>query len=241
MLDSGSHRHRVEVAPAGLSRVLSWSVDGRSVAGKKTSDDTVVLAPGEESDAHLGAVRLRFSTLGRPRRVTWFGPGTDLPATAIAHVGVGGIDLDPEPGSPAAIREARARAHPRLYAARHVVGGVAKVVVPLVIAALLARLAFQVPWPNIWLPDLPSIPWPNLPSIPWPDWRVPDWRAPAWLKWVLSHAKYVVPVIVGIVLARNEIRRRRNQDALKAGLRGPKGPTGPTADRARSGEVSSEE
>ena len=100
------------------------------------------------------------------------------------------------------------------------------------IAALLARLAFQIPWPNIWLPDLPSIPRPNLPSLPLPDWHLPDWEAPAWLRWILSHAKYVVPIIVGIVLARNEIRRRRSQDELKAKLK---------ADRATSGEVSPEE
>ena len=235
LLDTGSHRHRVEVVPAGLSRILNWSVDGRAVAEKKTSDDTVVLAPAEDPDEHLGAVRLKFSTLGRPRRVTWFEPGTDLPATAIAHVGVGGIDLDPEPGSPAAIRDAKARERPRLYAARHVVGGVAKVVVPLVIAALLARLAFQIPWPNLWLPDLPSIPRPNLPSLPLPDWQLPDWEVPGWLRWVLSNAKYVVPIIIGVVLARNEIRRRRSQDTLKAQLKGLK------ADRNTSGEVSPEE
>ena len=56
-------------------------------------------------------------------------------------------------------------------------GGVAAVVVPILLGLLAVRLAVQVPWPDwdlpsIPTPDLPSIP---LPSIPWPDWSWPDW------------------------------------------------------------------
>jgi hypothetical protein len=37
---------------------------------------------------------------------------------------------------------------------------------------------------------------------------------------VLDKARYVLPVVVALALARAEIRRRRRQDELRAGLRG---------------------
>ena len=49
----------------------------------------------------------------------------------------------------------------------------------------------------------------------------PDWSLPGWVREVLDKAKYVVPVIIAFVLARAEIRRRRTQDELKAGMREP--------------------
>ena len=71
---------------------------------------------------------------------------------------------------------------------------------------------------NEYLPsiDLPSIPWPDiqLPSIPWPEWELPGW-----VQWVRDRARYVVPVLVGIGLARSEIRRRKSQPAKRAELR----------------------
>lgn len=38
---------------------------------------------------------------------------------------------------------------------------------------------------------------------------------PEWLVWLLDKAKYVWPVVLAYVLARREIRRRRQQDQLK--------------------------
>lgn len=219
------HTHRVEVR-GSVSRRLRWSIDGELVAEKKTSDDKVQLA--DKARPELGVVGLRFSGLGKPRRATLFEPDptTDLDASARALTGLGGLDLVPEPGSPAADHEDRVRAHPQRYALVAGLIGAARVVVPIVAVALFARLAVSVPWPDwdlpsIPLPDIswPDIPWPDLPSVPWPDlpsipW--PDWSLPGWLVWLIDHAHYVVPVVVALVLARNEIRRRAKQDELRA-------------------------
>jgi hypothetical protein len=214
------HTHRVEVR-GSVSRRLRWCVDGDLVAEKKTSDDKVQLA--DQARPELGAVGIRFSGLGRPRRATLFehDPTETLDASARALTGLGGLDLAPEPGSPAAKHEDQVRAHPRRYAVVAGLTGVARVVVPILLVALLGRIAVSIPWPDLDLPSIPfpDIPWPSLPSLPWPDlpsipW--PDWSLPGWLVWLLDHAHYVVPVIVALVLARNEIRRRAKQDELRA-------------------------
>ena len=102
--------------------------------------------------------------LGQPRRATWFEPGEE--EAAKAAVGIGGIDLDPAPGSRAAAYEQKVREHPRRYAAQHTAAGVAKVVLPILFLFLAARFAFSLPLPDVNAPDLPL---PDLPSIPWPD------------------------------------------------------------------------
>ncbi|WP_028474231.1 hypothetical protein [Nocardioides alkalitolerans] len=159
--------------------------------------------------------------------------GVRVSATTAAHTDVGGLDLDPDPGTPAAVRDEKVRRNPRLYAARHVVEGVAKVVVPIVVVWLLARLAFSVPLPNIPWPDLPSIPWPDLPSISLP--RL-DWAPPYWLQVVADNAKYVVPVLIGIGIACGEVRRRRTQDEKKAALRASASARARPEDRGDLGE-----
>jgi len=207
--------HRVE-SRGSFSRRLRWYVDDDLVAGHKSSEAKVRLSP--DGRPELGIVGVRFSGLGSPRRATLFEPdetgGVDPTARAIT--GVGGIDLEPAPGSPAAAHEDKVRAHPRRYAAVLALGGVAKIVVPIILAALAARFAFALPLPD-W--DLPSIPWPDLPSIPWPDppdipW--PDWSMPGWLGWLLDKVQYVWPLLLAYVLARGEIRRRKQQDELRA-------------------------
>ncbi len=85
--------------------------------------------------------------------------------------------------------------------------GIAKVVVPLVAALLLARLTL--PHLSLGL-DLPSLPRPGLPSLPLPD--LPDVTLPEQVRWVLENSKYVWPIVLAFVLARAEIRRRRRQD-----------------------------
>lgn len=267
-LDTGTRRHRVVTAEGGTN-VAAWYVDGELVARKKVTEDEVVLVPGdrvaaedgpsddepespetdetEADDEPVGAIRVKRTWTGDARRVSWFAPtktlGVRISAKTAAHTDVGGLDLDPDPGSPAALREERVRRHPRLYAARHVVGGVAKVVVPIVAVWLLARLAFSVPLPSIPWPD---IPWPDidLPSIPWPSIDLPsislprlDWEPPGWLQVVVDNAKYVVPVLIGIGFAYGETRRRRKQDERKAALRAGAGTdrtdrTDPTTGRA---------
>ncbi|MCZ2860699.1 hypothetical protein [Blastococcus sp. VKM Ac-2987] len=232
-----------------FSRTVTWHVDGQLVAVTRSSEDTVRLEPGDRleksgsgTDAHaeelpdVGAIGVRFTAVGRPRRVTWYRADGEVSAATRALLGAGGIDLDPEPGSPAALREERIRRHPRRHAAVTVAGGVGKVVVPLLLGLLAVRLATAIPWPD-W--NLPSIPWPDvdLPSIPWPDVELPDWQVPGWVSWLADKMTYVWPVILAAALARAEIRRRRRQDALKAQLKaealGDEGPTGSHPDQSR--------
>lgn len=229
-------RHRVEVADRGLSREISWYVDDELVARKKSGEDNVELEPGvgldsgdndepgddaEETHDPRGALGLKFTTLGRARRVTWYEPGGEINAKARAVLGTGGIDLVPEPGSKAAIYEQKMRDHPRRYAVQRVAVAVVGVVLPLLLGVLAVRFAVSIPWPDLnlpSLPDLPDIPWPeipwpdiNLPSIPWPDWQLPDW-----LRWILNNLKYVWPIGLALLLALGEIDRRKKQDKLRA-------------------------
>ena len=206
-------RHRVETSVGdGWSNSATWWVDDEELAtAKSAAADNLYLVADEEHELadEVGAVRARFTTLGKPVRATWF-DGDRSTAEAKAQLGGGGLDLVPEPGSPAALREDRMRAKPRLYAARHVLAGVGKVVIPILLAALAARFVVSIPWPD-W--DLPSIPWPSLdlPAIPWPDWTVPGW-----LVWILDHLKYILPILAGLLFARAEISRRQHQDAERA-------------------------
>lgn len=211
-------RHRVEADTGGWRKHLRWWVDDDLVAERRTADDKVELEPDDDT-ADVGLVRLRFSGLGKPRRATWYADPDDVQAA----LGTGGHDLTPEAGSPAAVHDEWMLEHPRRYEAQKVAGGVAAVVVPILLGLLAVRLAVQVPWPDwdlpsIPTPDLPSIP---LPSIPWPDWSWPGWstgwEVPGWVAWAADKVTYVWPVVLAYVLARAEIKRRRQQ----AGLRRP--------------------
>ena len=206
--DDGA-RHRVEVT-GEVVRTLRWWVDDELVVEKKSMDDklTVTREGGQ-------ALTVRHSSLGAPRRATLY---DDQPT---ALVGLGGLDLVPEEGSRAALWERRVVEHPRRHTVLATLGAAAGVIVPIVLLAIVLPLLSRIPWPDIDIPlpdlpsipwpDLPSIPWPDLPSIPWPDVDLPDWALPGWMRWVLEHAKYVVPVVVAFVVARGEIRRRRQQ------------------------------
>lgn len=229
--------HRVETSVGdGWKNSATWWVDGEEVATRTSaSEDNLYLVAAKDHELadSLGAVRARFTSMSKPVRATWF-EGSRSAAEVAARVGTGGIDLVPEPGSPAALREERARANPHLYAARHVAGGMAKVVVPILVTALMIWLAGRIPWPDWDLPsiDLPSFPWPSidLPSIP----RL-DWEAPGWVRWVADKAKYVVPILIGLALARSEVRRRRQQDELRE-RRAAGGPSAPSAPSGEPGQ-----
>ncbi len=207
--------HVVEIEDAGLSRRITWTTDGMKTAARKTAEDRVVLDGGDH-----GAIGLRLATfVGPTRRVTWWDAALELGAVGAAHTGMGGIDLDPEPGSKAAQREAWIRAHPRQYAIRRTSAAVAKVLVPLLLLWLLARFALPaIAWPD-WDIPWPSIPWPSIPwpdwgfDIPWPNWSLPE--IPDWLRSLLDKVKYVWPVAIALVLARAELKRRRDQDERK--------------------------
>jgi hypothetical protein len=56
-------------------------------------------------------------------------------------------------------------------------------------------------------------------SVPWPDVDLPDWQVPDWVGRLIDRVKYVWPVALAWVLARWEIKRRREQEALKAQLK----------------------
>ena len=152
--------------------MVRWYVDGELRAEKKTWDDKVsVDAPGDGHDKLL----VRYSGLGKPRRATLFATDEDVAALT----GLGGVDLVPAPGSAAERYEDRIREHPTRYAAIATAGGVAKVVVPILIGLVVVRFAVSLPFPHVPtpdLPDLPSVPWPSIPLPDLPD--LPEWQLP---------------------------------------------------------------
>lgn len=183
--------HRVEVRGGALRRYTQWYVDDVEIEAKGSSEGKLRLT----SEDH-GTLVVRHSALGAPLSAT-----------------IAGIDLVPASGSAAEHHEDRVRAHPNRYAAIQTAGGVARVVIPILLTLVTVRFAFSFDWPDWDLPspNLPDIPWPNLPSIPFPDVSLPGW-----LRWILEHAKYVVPILIAFGLAQAEIKRRRKQDELRA-------------------------
>ena len=106
----------------------------------------------------------------------------------------GPLRLTPAPGSTAARRDELERERPGLYAARHVARGVAQALVAIIGIGFAIRLL-----PDISLPvDLPDIPLPDV-----------DLDAPGWLKAILASKAIWLPVILGVVIALREWRRRR--------------------------------
>lgn len=201
--------HEVEIRESGLHRRIVWRVDGEAVAETKSHDERAVLV----ADGH-GSLGLHFRTLSGTRRVTWF-EHTNVPAALAANKTlVGGVDLEPEPGSKAARRRAWMHQHPRLYAGRQIILAAVGLAVGVLVTWLLGRLWLLIPWHLLPRIDLPRIPWPDIdwPQIPWPDipWPdLPDIELPGWLGTVLDVAKFVVPVLFAGWLARRESRRRR--------------------------------
>lgn len=217
-LERDAHHHRVE-ASGSPSHHVRWLVDDELVGEKKAWEDKLTVTPDGRDD--LGRLVVRFSALGKGRRATLFGADEE----AQALTGLGGEDLVPEAGSEAAMYEDRIRLHPTRYALIATAGGVAKVVVPILVGLLVVRFAVDIDWPDLPLPDiprpnLPDIPWPDLPSIQGPD--LPDVRVPDWVRWVLDKAKYVWPIALAYVLARAEIRRRREQDRRRSDADAPR-------------------
>jgi hypothetical protein len=102
----------------------------------------------------------------------------------------GPVRLVPAPGSAAARRAELERRRPGVYATRHVVKGVAQAVAAIVGIGFAIRL----------LPDI-SLPV-DLPDVPLPDIDPPSLALPGWVKVVL-------PVLLGVVIALREWRRRR--------------------------------
>jgi hypothetical protein len=124
--------------------------------------------------------------------------------------------FDPAPGTLAARLHALRERHPRLWAARHVALGVGKVLAGLLgIAVLLQALVRPLlRWLTGLLPgvELPDLPLPDI-GLPWPEIHLPEVSVPAWVATLLATAKFWGPVVVGVVLAVREIRRRRRSGA----------------------------
>ena len=114
-------------------------------------------------------------------------------------------ELDPEPGTRAARVAEWGRRHPKLYASRYVLSGAAQVAAAIIGFTFLLRLIPAIPWPSIDLPDLPSI---NLPDLPLPSFQL-DLALPGWVQAVLDSKPYWVPIVVGLVLASRELKRRK--------------------------------
>ena len=222
-LEIDGRLHRVETSTGGLANKVIWWVDGERIAEKSASvDDNVELSADKEHDLadELGAVKVRFTGMGRPRRATHF-DGDRGTASTKALMGSGGTDLDPEPGSKAARREDWATRHPVLASLDEIIGGAGKIVIPIALAALIPILSRllpdwdvdlpSIPWPDIPWPDLPSIPWPDLPDIPWPDVTLPGWVGV-----ILDALRFVWPLLLGIVIAWSEYKRRKRNAAARA-------------------------
>ncbi|WP_433322938.1 hypothetical protein [Spirillospora sp. CA-294931] len=125
------------------------------------------------------------------------------------------IPFDPPEGTRAEKRERLAARHPGLYASRHVALAVGKVLFPLLGLGLLVKLLLDmIPKPDLDI-DPPSLPIPDIPlpdlDIPWPDVSVPGWLAV-----ILATAKFWIPILIAIGMAKNEYDRRKKQQRAKA-------------------------
>ena len=132
----------------------------------------------------------------------------------------------PAPGTFAARLRAFEDRHPRLWASRHVVRAVVRVLGALLgIAAILQLLVRPI---IEWLAGLlPRIDWPDidLPSLPLPDIDLPDVTMPGWLLAILVTAKFWVPILIAVALGVREVRRKRAAaDARRAATAAPHSP-----------------
>jgi len=164
-------------------------VDGETVAQTKANAKHTVLA-GDGFEV---------------RAVMPFWGGSVKRASLVPDGGDEEYELDPEPGTRAARLAAWGRRHPKLHASRYVLSGAAQVAAAIIGFAFLLRLIPAIPWPSIDLPDLPRI---DLPDLPLPSFQI-DLELPGWVQAVLDSKPYWVPIVVGVVLARRELNRRK--------------------------------
>lgn len=183
---TAQHRgHVVEVVPDSLWERdrIRLLVDGEEVAETKANGAQTVLA-GEDFEI---------------RAVTPFWGGSVVRAELVPADGADPTPLEPEPGTRAARRARFQREHPRWYAARHVVKGAGQVALALIGLSFLVRFLPSIPLPEIDL-DLPDIPWPSIP--------LPQIELPEWLRDILKSKKYWLPIVLSMIVARAELRRR---------------------------------
>lgn len=193
-----------------------------------------LLVDGDEVDAggtdEIGDVRLGADA-GHPTKVSWWWTGR-VAGVALIEEGHGEerhrrVPYAPPPGTRAARRHAWGEAHPRLWAARHVLAWGVSTAAGVIGVSLLVRLL--VSWlPSVSLPGLPDLP--DLPDVPWPS--APDWWTALWtwvgdtiarvldllLGWVPDGPwlKIVVGLVVAIAVAVREVRRRERHRPARA-------------------------
>lgn len=237
----------VRTGRSGLHTTASLLVDDAPVAQGRGIGHVLLDVPGSDEPAPAVLVVAPLpGTVARvvllvPRSTPDAGTGETDPraARALALVTAERHPFDPVPGTTAARLQAFEEHHPRLWASRHVVAGVARVLVGLLGLAVLLQTLVRplLRWLAGLVPDvdLPRLPLPDLdlPSIPWPDLDLPDLSLPGWLAAVLASAKYWGPVLVGIGVAVVEVRRKRRRDAGRAADGEPSGPVDDAADAHR--------
>jgi len=120
-------------------------------------------------------------------------------------------------------------AHPRLYAARHIaLAALGYLGVGAIVSAFLNSLIprMNLSWLWSWLPDLPDVDLPDwlryLDPLRWLAKLWPDWDPFGWLPdWDLSWLQYVVPLAVAVLIAINEVERRRRRQARERAAENP--------------------
>jgi hypothetical protein len=209
-LEEGGHAYAVETDSAGLNTVARLFVDGQQADEQKGMEKAIHLNGGDLT------VVVSLNWLGHVSEILAVPRGTD-PKKAEEE----GIAFTPPAGSRAARLAELRRKHPTLYAARHVVLALAQVLVGAIgIGALLWGLVEGLlPRINLPRPDLPDIPWPNidlpaipLPNFPWPDIDLPDLSFLAPLGDLWNSFNWIVPIVIAILVALNEIEKRRKRE-----------------------------
>lgn len=215
-----AHRYAVTTQSKGLGTIGRLVVDDVQVDEQTSSDNRITLHGGGLT------VVVSLSWLGEPTEVAALPTGVDLEKLLEE-----GLLFTPPAGSRAERMATLKQEQPELYAARHVLKAVAQTLFGLLgigallwafVQGLLPRIPLPtIPWPQLDLPDVPwpqiAIPWPaiDLPDIPWPQIDLPDIALPAELGTAL---KILIPIIVAIVVAADEVAKRRKRAARGSGV-----------------------
>ena len=208
--------HRVEISDGALRREIRWYVDDELVATTKSADEKVTLKP---EDPELGLLALRFSMLGHPRRATLVRAGRGGGREGGGRASAASTST-PSPGRAprrtsrrcGSTRAGTPRSRPPAAWPRWSCRCCS--CLPAAAVHVLAAAARREPAEHP--PARPARPAVDPVAGHQPA-RTGRCRAGCARCW--RRSKYVWPVVLAFVLARAEIRRRRKQDELKAGLR----------------------
>lgn len=211
-LDHAGHRIEVEVVGAALTNVARLFIDGRQV---------------DEQQASLGdRTRLQWDTVTVVVQWGWWSGHVTKCAlveerdTGNTQPEIDETPLAPPPGTRAARLARFQREHPALYASRHVALAILKVALPLLgIGALIAGLLPQIDWS--WPADIGAFVRSLLAQIrAWVPDIDPPFSVPR--EWIVRHvkpvvgwAKWVLPIIIAIFVAIEEVQRHRRKQQGK--------------------------